>query len=289
MRRALGVLAGLGIMVSTLRADSFDNYTNPILAKVPSAEGTLALKKLSIAQMVEHSRAVPGLTAALLVVRTNEGRLAKLLVQPAKQKIPDKEPANILLIERYVTFRDGEEKAVHAKGENVRLFAGFRFHLDIGQVVPESLGGDIRLVEDKGEVFVEPVGKAELFLVTKHLPEATPKKQPRPAVGEKFEARFFTGSYKLYDDGRRSGTLKLSVDEGGVVSGHYYSDKDGQKYEVAGKVGTPSHAIYFRITLPRTFQDFNGFMFTGDGSVIAGSSKLQERETGFYAMRLERE
>jgi len=138
---------------------------------------------------------------------------------------------------------------------------------------------------DKGEAFVEPVGKAEMFLVTKHLPEATPKKAARPMVGEKFEVRFWNGTYKLHDDGRRSGTLKLSVTDDGVVSGFYYSDKDGQKYEVAGKVGNPAHSIQFHVTFPRTVQDFSGFLFTGDGSVMAGSTRLQDRDTGFYAVR----
>ena len=57
--------------------------------------------------------------------------------------------------------------------------------------------------------------------------------------------------------------------------------------EVTGKIGKPNHAIQFKITFPRTVQIFEGFLFTGDGKAITGSSKLQERETGFYALRLE--
>lgn len=288
MRHVAAVFA-LGFLATALRADSFDNYTNPILAKVPASKGTQSIKKLTPDAMVEHSRALPGMTAAFVVIKTNEGRLAKLLVQPAKQKISAEESAPILLIERYVTFREGEEKTVHAKGENVRLFDGFRFNLDMGQVVPEKAGGDIRIGIENGEMFVEPVGKAEMFLVTKHLPEANPKKSPRPTIGEKFEPRFFNGTYKLHDDGRRSGTLKLTVTDDGIVSGYYYSGKDGQKYEVAGKVENPPYTIKFRVTFPRTIQDYSGFMFTGDGSAIAGTSRLQDRETGFYAVRLETE
>jgi hypothetical protein len=100
--------------------------------------------------------------------------------------------------------------------------------------------------------------------------------------------RFFNGDYKLFDDGRRSGTLTLKVAENGEVVGHYFSDKDGQKYEVSGKVSNaPQHRIDFVVTYPRTTQVFSGFLFTGDGKAITGSSRLENRETGFYAVRIE--
>jgi hypothetical protein len=76
------------------------------------------------------------------------------------------------------------------------------------------------------------------------------------------------------------------VDAAGDVLGHYYSDKDGQKYEVSGKAGGPAHRIEFRVTFPRTVQFFQGFMFTGDARAIAGTSRLEDRETGFYAVRV---
>ena len=75
----------------------------------------------------------------------------------------------------------------------------------------------------------------------------------------------------------------------GAVTGAYYSDKDGQRYEVSGKVGMPNYSIQFSITYPRIIQSFSGFMFTGDGEAITGTARLQERETGFYATRLDKE
>src|SRR5207302_8770082 len=116
-----------------------------------------------------------------------------------------------LLLDRYVTYREGQERAVQAGGQNVTLFAGFHFNFDIGQVVPAALGGDLRFVADGGKVHAEPVGKAKFYLLTKPPPEATAKKAPRLVVGEAFEPRYFNGTYKLYDDGRRSGTLALHV------------------------------------------------------------------------------
>ena len=126
-----------------------------------------------------------------------------------------------------------------------------------------------------------------MYLLTKGLPEAAPKKKAKFVIGETFEPKYFNGKFKLYDDGRRSGTLVLQVAKDGEVAGSYYSDKDGQKYEVTGKVAQTKNAIRFTIKYPRTEQQFQGWMFTGDGLKITGSSKLQDREAGFYATRVE--
>jgi hypothetical protein len=279
-------LAAILLAPQLLHADDFDHYTNEILAKVPKADGTLQVKQLTPEMLVEHDRVLPNLRGALLVVKTNDNRWAKLLVQTAAQKAGDK-TMPILLINRFVTFKEGEERTVVAAGKNVRLFQDFQFSLDLGQIVPAALGGDLRLIVTDDKTYVEPIGKAELYLVTKPLPEATPKKAEKVIVGKTFEAKYFNGTFKLQDDGRRSGKLVLKVDDDGNVDGWYYSDKDGAKYEVSGKVGDPSHAIKFKITLPRTPEEFHGWMFTGDGRVICGVSRLQEREAGFYAVRIE--
>ncbi len=269
------------------RADAFDQYTNLILAKLPGSKYAEPVKQLTPEMLVQHSRALPGVTSAFLVVRTNEGRLAKALVRPAAHKVPDGTPLPILFIERFVTYREGEERTIQAAGQDVRLFGGFRFSFDIGQVVPDKLGGDVRYVVEGDKSWLEPIGKAELFLVTAHTPDASPKKGAKLIVGEKFDPAYFNGTYKLYDDGRRSGTLHLKVQENGEVDGAYYSDKDGQKYEVTGKIGNPKHLIEFTITFPRTAQFFRGMLFTGNARAIAGMSRLQERETAFYAVRTE--
>lgn len=285
MIRLPGALVALLILPALARADAFDHYTNPILAKAIRSKTVEPIKQVTPALMIQHSRALPQTTAAFVVVKTNGDRLAKLLLMPAGQKT-EGGAVPIVLVERYVTFREGDERTVQASGQNVRLFDGFHLDLDVGQVVPAKLGGDLRVVVKGGEAVLEPVGKAEMYLVTKHLPEANAQRIARPTVGEKFEPRFFNGVYHLHDDGRRSGKLHLKVADNGDVDGYYYSDKDGQKYEVAGKVGNPSHAIQFVITFPRTIQHFRGLMFTGNGEAITGASRLQERETGFYAVRL---
>jgi len=270
-----------------LRADAFDHYVNPVLTKVPKADGVKELKQLTPALIVEHDRVLPGASAALIVIKTNDGRFCKLAVQSARQKVDDKKSIPMLLIERFVTYKEGEERTIQASGKNVYLFPGFRFNLDLGQVVPEDLGGDLRFVVDGENVYAEPLGKAKLYLLTKPMPEATPKKSDKLVIGETFEARYYNGTYKLYDDGRRSGSLTLKVGEDGAVTGSYYSDKDGQKYDIRGKVGMPLNSIQFTVKFPRVEQTFQGWLFTGDGKALVGSSRILDREAGFYALRVE--
>lgn len=274
-------------LAASARGDTFDNYFNPHLAKIPTSEGVQKIAKLTPEIMVGASRVLPGVSGTFVVVKTNEGRWSKLLVHPGKQKVPDAEAVPIVLVDRFVTFKEGEEKTVFAQGKKMNLFADFRLSLDIGQIVPAPLGGDLKFVVEGDQAWLEPVGKAEMYLATKHLVETTPKKYEKVVVGEKIEPRHFAGVYKLNEDGRRMGELHLAVKENGDVYGHLYSDKDGQKYEVEGKVGTPPHTIQFRVTLPRTIQFYTGCMFTADGAAIAGFAKMQERETGFYAIRKE--
>lgn len=272
---------------AAVRADAFDYYTNPLLTKAAESKKVKELKRLTPEQMADHDRVLPDVNAAFLIVQTNEGRYSKVLVQPARRKLNADKAVPILMIDRIVTYREGEERTVQASGQNLNLFGGFRLNLDIGQVVPAEAGGDLRFVVTDDEQYVEPLGKAKLYLLTSELPEAKPKPGAKLVVGPNFEASYFNGTYKLYDDGRRSGTLKLAVSEDGDVKGAYYSDKDGQKYDVTGKIGPPRHAIQFVVKFPRTEQVFQGLMFTGDAKAITGSSKMQARETGFYAVRVE--
>jgi hypothetical protein len=287
MHRGLAFLIVLAAP-TTLWADAFDRYVNSVLAKAPVAEGVQEVKQLTPGQIVNNDRILPDSSGALLVVKTNDGRYSKLLVQSARQKAGD-QTLPILIVERFVTYKEGQDRAIQASGQNLYLFEGFQLNLDLGQVVPASLGGDLRLVVAGRQVHVEPIGKAKLYLVTKPLSAAEPKVTDKLVIGETFEPRYFNGTYKLYDDGRRSGTLTLQVGADGEVTGTYISDKGGQRYEVEGKIGSPKHAIQFTIKFPRTRQVFQGWLFTGDGKALTGSSRLQDREAGFYAVRVEKE
>jgi hypothetical protein len=286
MHLRFAILLVLGAAPPASGSDAFDHYVNPVLEKLVEGKDVKEVEKLTPALILDHDQVLPRENSAFLVVKTNDGRLAKLLVQANKQRSGDK-LLPILSIERFVTYKEGEERKVYGSGKNVSLFAGFRFSLDLGQVVPEEIGGDLRFVVDGKQVYAEPVGKAKLWVVTKHDPAIVPKKSGKFVMGNTFDVKYFNGTFKLYDDGRRSGKLTLKVDKDGEVTGSYYSDKDGAKYEVKGKVGEPKHSIEFTIVLPRVEQAFKGMLFTGDGKAMAGTSKLANRESAFYAVREE--
>ena len=287
MRRFLA-MAAIFLIADGVRADAFDDYTNVHLAKLIASKNVEKVDKIAQEDLVAATEVLPGIRSAFIVVRNNDGRLTKMLVQAARQKAPKGETVDIFLIDRYVTFRDGDEKTVIAQAQNVRLFHDFRFNTDIGQVVPPAFPADLRFVAEGDKVHIETVGKAEMYLVTKHLAEAAPVKGAKVVAGAAFAPTHFNGVYKLYDDGRRSGELHLKIGDKGGISGAYYSDKDGAKYEVEGQVGpNPPSGIQFRIAFPRTAQFYTGWMFTGDARAITGFANLQGVETGFYAIRKE--
>ncbi|MBY0230026.1 MAG: hypothetical protein K2W96_12150 [Gemmataceae bacterium] len=276
------------LLVLLAAPDAFDLYDNRVLTRI-AEDGKLvkALKQLTPKLIVDHNDVLPRAGAAMLIVRTNGDRFAKLLVLAAKQKVDAEKAVPILQIERFTTFKEGEDRQVFASGQNLALFDGFRFSLDMGQVVPEALGGDLRFVVKGDAVHAEPLGKAKLWVLTKHDEALAPKKGPKFVMGDKVEPKHFAGTFRLYDDGRRSGKLTLKVEEEGKIVGHYFSDRDGAKYEVKGKIGPAPHAVEFNVSLPRIEQAFKGFLFTGDGKALAGTSRIGERESAFYAVREE--
>jgi hypothetical protein len=288
MHRRLAVAALLWVAtVPACAADAFDRYTNPILARVPKADGVQTLTQLSREQIIDNDRTLPGTSGAFLVVRTNDHRWSKLLVQYALHKAGEGKTIPMVSVERFVTYKEGQEQAVQAGSQNVNLYPGFRLNLDLGQVVPEALGGDLRFVVDGDKAYLEALGNARLYLVTKPLPEAAPKKGEKLVVGEKFDPKYFEGTFQLRDDGRRSGKLTLKVSEDGGVTGTYISDRDGSAYDVRGRIGTPQHSIDFTVQFPRVEETFRGWLFTGDAAALTGTSRLGEREAGFYAVRME--
>lgn len=288
-RRFVPAAFALLLWVAPVRADQFDQYT---LAMLPQAikDGNLKeVKELGAGDLASHLRVLTDVNSAMLVVETNDRRFCKLLVQPARQKIDAEKQVPMLFVQKFVTFKEGTDRTVRVSGTDRSLFPGTRMHLDFGQVVPEKLGGDLVVEEvpnDPLSFVVKPVNQAKLYILEKPVPGLEPKKAEKFAVGRDFEAKYFNGKFKLQSDGRRSGELTLQVTEEGEVTGSFYSDKDGQKYDVKGKVGKPNHTISFAIKFPQTEESFTGMMFTGNGRFIAGTSRLQEREAAFVAERV---
>ncbi len=291
MIRKLMSLAFILMAPALMWADAFDNYTLPIISKAPEADGAKQIAELTPDMIVKNNQVLPNIESAMIVVYTNDNRWAKLLVSAARYKLqanPQAEPEYIpmLRIDRYVTFREASERAVLASGQGISLFPGFRLHLDMGQIVPAKLGGDLEVTEQAPKQFVvKPLGKAKMYLLTKPIPDAAPQKTQKLEAGAKFAPEYFNGTFKLHDDGRRRGALRLKLGADGDISGTFVSDENGREYEVHGAVAKPNYKIQFIIQFPQTQEEFEGYMFTGDGKAIAGTSKLQGRETGFYAVR----
>ncbi len=286
-RTILALLCLLTVVVAPTRADVFDRYTNPILGKAPGADGVVEIPKLTPEFVSKHSKLLGESGNILLIVKGNAGLNSKLAVQFAQQRAGDG-AVPIALVDRFQTYKQND--AIQVTGRSTHLYDGFRLNLEIGQVVPAELGGDVKFVAKGDEGHLEPVGKAKLYLVTKHLPGTEPKKGEKVEIGDEFEPRFFAGTYKLVDDGRRSAKLTLKVDPEGEVTGDYLSEQSGVRYEVTGKVSAnPKHLVEFTVKFPQSKQTFKGWMFTRDGKAICGTTRLQEHEFGFYALRVEEE
>jgi len=264
----------------------FDRLQRLELAGLVQTPSFKAVDKVSELDLAENDRQLAPGGAAFVVARTRGGRYAKIRLIPGRLKSASGNLEPMILVEQFVTFKDGDQKAFVASGENRAIFPGTEFDLDLGQVVPERIGGDIRCASKEGNLALEVCPGAKLWLAIGNVP-LPPNPDPGVRNGnDKFQASWFRGTYRLHDDGRRSGELSLLVMDDGEIKGKYFSDKDGASYEVQGRVGPQLHQIQFGIRFPRTEQIYQGFLFTGDGDAIAGTSKVGDRETGFYAKRV---
>jgi hypothetical protein len=283
-------MTALAFAISALLAvpspltDAWDLYTNSVLGRVPTAEGVTQLDKISVQDLFKAKPVLPGADGGFVVVRTDEGNWAKLIVRGAIRKQGESEHP-IVVIQRYHTLRSDTERGRLAAGKGVYLFDGFRFDLDIGQVVPADQGGDIEFHrEGPGGGYLHACAKAKLYLVGQALIPSTAADPAAPSRGPVL-ATDFAGHYQLVANGQWSGRLTLEVARGGEVSGSYVSDQTGRDYSVKGFVATPAHRIRFTIELPMVKQEFDGYLWTHGKAALAGVTTLSERPFGFVAVR----
>lgn len=274
------------LITTSLQADTFDRYTNTVLRAGVESSGVQAIDKLTPALVAKHNDLFQETGGVLLIVRTNQGNYAKVLAQFARQKSQDQQ-IPMALLERATAYKPGQERALQAVAATVHLYDGFLFSFDLAQVVPASVGGDVRYVHTPDGGYVETVGMAKLYVVTKHLPGTEPKKPAgRTVLGEAFDPVALAGTYQLHDDGRRLARLQLAIDADGNITGSYTSEQSGRAYEVTGKITpTMKHQLNFTVKFPNSTQEFTGYLFTKDAQAICGYTKLQGQEFGFYALR----
>lgn len=278
------------VATSVLRADHFDEHTAAVLIGTPSAKVVKKVDSLPLRKIPQLPQVVDGaLGSAFLVVRTNEGNWTKLLLRQAGRRVAGKEePVNFALFERLVTYPADIRRSVVADQKNVHLFDKFRIDLDIGEVVPPGMGEDLEFVNDENGGKLVALPEVDLYVVGAPL--------VAPSQGGKGERKFsegavqptdFAGKYKLDADGRWSGELLVIVDESGVVTGTFKSEKSGQTYNINGEIGTPANHIIFKIALPRTEQEFDGYLWTQARNRISGVSRMEGQPFGFDAQRIE--
>jgi hypothetical protein len=290
MVRAAILISALALVVlifetlgARARADDFDRYTNSVLGKVPMSEGAAAVEQLSLAELLKAKPVIAQESGCFVVLRTDEGNWAKIILRPSYRKHAEGE-VPLLVIERYQCMRPGTESGRLSAGKQVYLFDGFRFNVDIGQVVPEGDGGDIAFQRDGSSGHVRAVGKVKMYLVTKPLVEVAAGAAGGPSAGP-VVADDFAGRFHVVASGKWSGQLSLKVTNSGEVAGSYVSDQTGADYPVRGFVARPTHRIKFTVELPMAQQEFDGFLWTQGKNAIAGTMTLAGNTFGFVAVR----
>jgi hypothetical protein len=211
-----------------------------------------------------------------------------MLVVPALRKAPGgaRPAVPVLLLERFDTFDAGDLASRVARGKDLILFDGFQVDLDTGQIVPDDQGGDLQFrAGGEDGPRLAALGKAKLYTLVRS-PVAEPAGARRPSIGRTVLPEDFTGRYRLFANGQWCGTLDMKVDPSGGVTGRFRSDLNGVAYPVSGQVAEDvPNRIAFRVKLPRTQQDFDGYLWTEGKGALAGTVTMLERTYGFFAVR----
>ncbi|WZO96254.1 biopolymer transporter ExbD [Isosphaeraceae bacterium EP7] len=279
-------LLGLAAAGSTARADDFGRLDGKVLERV-AGEAKPAPGPLTMSAIARLPAVLAGSRSPLLVARSNEKGMARLLVAPAlKKRAGGGEPIPVLIIERFDAFAAGESTTRQAHAQDLMLFDGFEFDLDAGQVVPSGQGGDLRFsAEGEGGPRLIALGDAQLFIPESNPLPAAPE-PGKPSAGRAVIPGDFGGVYRLNADGQWTGSLELKVGPEGEVSGRFASDLNGTVYPVEGEVSRESpQKVSFRVKYPRAEQDFEGRLFTEGKNALAGTVVMLGKAYGFYALR----
>ncbi|MGO9465194.1 MAG: ExbD/TolR family protein [Isosphaeraceae bacterium] len=287
---AVLIIASLVVFPEGVRADEFSRIAGPFVSELMRRPDARSHESLTIRQLESLPEVLPRVRTALLIVKTDEGNLAKLLVTPGLRKgKPGPTPSPlvpVLVVERFETLEASSYWSLKAHGKEIVLFGEFPFDLDSGQVVPEGMGGDI-LFTSAGGNGPRLLALGESRIYTFDRPVLPPAVAPgRPSSGRVVEAGDFTGSYHLIANGQWSGALEIQVKEGGEVTGRFRSDTSGSVYPVRGKIaaGKPQR-VGFTIQFPRAEQVYDGLLWTEGKNVLAGTFTMLERPYSFVAVR----
>lgn len=269
--------------VSALRADVFDDHTaywlKQVIDKSPS---TAALTMKDGAKLKPIGRR---LSSPCVVLKTDEDNIVKALVTWGLRKGKDG-PLPVVVIERFVTYRGDRQNITAASGKDVMLFPGFAFNFDIGQVVPEGQGEDIKCV---GEGTLEVVEPSKLFALNgPAISTDSPEAQANPSSHEEVLPSDFAGSWHVRIDGRWEGRWELKVDDRRIY-GKFISSETKSEYEINGRLAALAHNVRLDVELANTSQSIDAFLWTKDKAAMAGTVVIADRKVGFYATRIKPE
>lgn len=265
-------------------ADVFERHTGPIIRK--SFEDLDATKAVAQITLNESARLKP-LSATIgspcIFIKTDEENWSKAIVTWGLRKTADK-PVQVLLIERYVTYRGDRPELTTAVGKDVMVFPGFAFNFDIGQVVPAGQGGDIEFTADGALKVLEPARMIPLN--GSQLPPVD-KATGKPADHEGVEAGDFAGTWKVDADGRWTGEWRLKIAENGRATGSFVSKDLQNTYDITGQISGTPHNLKLDVFLANAQMQVDAYLWTTDKSKMAGTVTLTGRKFGFLATRVE--
>jgi hypothetical protein len=280
----------LGGAAPRARGDEFGRIIGPSLFEIPQKAREGGASRLSVRTIESLPEVVRGERSALIVVQTDEGNLAKLLVSQGLRKLSGvgdrRRLVPVISLDRFETIDAGDRVSRKARGHDVVLFDGFEFDLDTGQVVPPGFGGDLAY-SSRGASGPELVALRRNRLYPIDRPLTVPGPAPgQPSAGAAVLPSDFDGRYTLVSNGQISGALVIAVAADGAVTGTFRSDRNGSVYPVAGKVAADlSRRIAFEIKFPRTRQSFDGLLWTEEKNVFAGTVEILEHPYSFIAVR----
>lgn len=266
--------------------DEFDRFDGEELIAATKREKGEGIERLTLAELGALPNVLKEARAALVVVKTDQGNVGRLLLSSAFRKNPKgtSEPVPVLVLERFDTFEAPRAKVRLAGGRDLLLFDGFEVDLDAGLIVPPGQGGDLKFLAGGPDgSILRAIGSARIHPL-KSAPDLKKREPGKPSPGKTIEFEDYSGRYRLIADGKAAGTLELKVNGQGAVSGRFRSDETGGVYDLKGEVGS-SRSIRFRISYPRVSQSFEGWLWREGKNAFAGSARMLDRSASFIAVR----
>jgi hypothetical protein len=276
--------------VKAARGDEFSRLEGPPFFALPGRPDAHAHTQLTSRELEALPTVLREERAAFVIVKTDQGNLAKVLVSSGLRKLKPSEKDGplvpVMILERFETIDAGDRRSFKARGSEMTLFDGFQFDLDAGQVVPAGLGGDmVFLTQGPEGARLAALNGSRLY--TLESPPPSPAATPgKPSRGRAVLRGDFAGRYQLMANAQWSGMLMLAVDDAGAVSGHFRSDRNGSAYPVTGQVAAETpHQIEFTVQFPRARQTYQGLMWTEGKNTIAGTLSMLDHPYSFIAVR----